>query len=127
MASMEFLSSCWPQENAQSPPPMAHAPTPMGVICRAELPSCRVCIAFLMIAEEERFPWPAIFALRRCGSILQDGKPDKLFAHGVGRCATRFLLRRVSARDRTVEEQLAFTRVASEGCSPLKLDARFVK
>src|SRR6185437_2775720 len=114
MASMEFLSSCWPQENAQSPPPMAQAPTPMGVICRSELPSCRVCIAFLMIAEEERFLWPVIFALRRAGSILQDGKPDKLSADGVGCYATRFLLHRLAARDRTVEEQLAFTRVASE-------------
>src|SRR5271154_3682993 len=40
MAAIESLSSCGPQEKAQSPPPMAHAPKPMGERCRSELPSC---------------------------------------------------------------------------------------
>jgi hypothetical protein len=31
MAAMESLSSCGPQEKAQSPPPTAHAPKPTGV------------------------------------------------------------------------------------------------
>ena len=31
MAAMDSLSSWGPQANSQSPPPMAHAPKPMGV------------------------------------------------------------------------------------------------
>src|SRR5271163_3525835 len=36
---MESLSSCGPQENCQSPPPIAQEPNPMGVSSMSELPS----------------------------------------------------------------------------------------
>src|SRR5580704_16228543 len=41
---MESVSSWAPQAKAQSPPPMAHAPNPTGVIIKSEFPSLRVCI-----------------------------------------------------------------------------------
>src|SRR5580698_6137087 len=41
---MESDSSCAPQAKAQSPPPMAQAPKPTGVIIKSEFPSLRVCI-----------------------------------------------------------------------------------
>src|SRR5688572_11199897 len=44
IVAMLSVSSWAPQANAQPPPPMAHAPKPIGVICRSELPSRRVCI-----------------------------------------------------------------------------------
>src|SRR3981189_2744063 len=47
IASMESWSSCAPQANSQSPPPMAHAPKPMRVMSRPELPSFflgRACV-----------------------------------------------------------------------------------
>src|SRR6185436_7942366 len=43
IAFTESASSCGPQPNIQSPPPMAQAPKPTSVICRSELPSRRVC------------------------------------------------------------------------------------
>ncbi len=43
IAAMESASSCGPQPNIQSPPPIAQAPKPMTVISRSELPSRRVC------------------------------------------------------------------------------------
>src|SRR5262245_29110844 len=42
MAAMESRSSWPPQANSQPPPPMAHAPKPIGVISRSEFPSCFV-------------------------------------------------------------------------------------
>src|SRR5438874_1240891 len=45
MAAMESSSSCGPHANAQPAPPMAHAPTPMGVMFKSLLPSCLVCIS----------------------------------------------------------------------------------
>src|SRR3954471_1531396 len=39
MAAIDSLSSCGPHENAHPAPPMAQAPTPMGVISRSLLPS----------------------------------------------------------------------------------------
>src|SRR5258708_7037644 len=47
IAAMESLSSCGPHAKAQSPPPMAHAPKPMGVRWRSELPSCFLFIVAL--------------------------------------------------------------------------------
>src|SRR5438067_13566295 len=47
IAAMESLSSCGPQAKAQSPPPMAHAPKPMGERWSSELPSCFLSIAGL--------------------------------------------------------------------------------
>src|ERR1700730_2495438 len=44
IAAMESLSSCGPHAKAQSPPPMAHAPKPMGESWRSELPSCFLSI-----------------------------------------------------------------------------------
>src|ERR1700722_18680693 len=41
MAAIESLSSCAPQPNSQSPP-MAHAPKPMGVMFKSELPRALV-------------------------------------------------------------------------------------
>src|SRR5208337_3384378 len=41
MAAMDSLSSWGPQANSQLPPPMAHAPKPMGDSRRSELPSLR--------------------------------------------------------------------------------------
>src|ERR1700722_20408614 len=44
MASTDSWSSCAPQANCHPPPPMAHAPTPMGVISRSLAPSLFFCI-----------------------------------------------------------------------------------
>src|SRR5258708_2694350 len=41
MAAMESLSSCGPQANSQPPPPMAHVPSPIGVISISLFPSLR--------------------------------------------------------------------------------------
>src|SRR5262249_15461290 len=38
IAAIDSLSSCGPHAKAQPPPPMAHAPMPMGVICKSLLP-----------------------------------------------------------------------------------------
>jgi hypothetical protein len=44
---MDALSSCGPQEKAQLPPPMAHAPNPIGVSHISEFPSCSISIVWL--------------------------------------------------------------------------------
>src|SRR2546426_6867423 len=41
MASMESLSFCGPQANSHFPPPIAHEPRPIRVICKSLFPSCR--------------------------------------------------------------------------------------
>src|SRR5437667_11329502 len=46
---MESASSCGPQANSQSEPPMAQAPKPTGVILTSEFPSFRVSIQTLSI------------------------------------------------------------------------------
>src|ERR1700733_13274041 len=45
MAWTDSLSSCAPQANCHPPPPMAQAPTPIGVISRSLEPSFRFCIS----------------------------------------------------------------------------------
>src|ERR1035441_1200013 len=42
---MDSSSSCGPQANAHPPPPIAHAPTPIGVNSRSLLPSRFFCIS----------------------------------------------------------------------------------
>src|ERR1700678_2585524 len=44
IAAMDSSSSCAPQPNCHSEPPMAHAPTPIGVISRSLAPSLRFCM-----------------------------------------------------------------------------------
>src|SRR5580704_17799817 len=44
MAAMDSSSSCGPQAKAHPPPPMAHAPTPIGVNSISLLPSRFICI-----------------------------------------------------------------------------------
>src|SRR5687768_16873398 len=44
IVAIESLSSCGPQPKSQSPPPIAHAPKPIGVISRSEFPSFRFSI-----------------------------------------------------------------------------------
>ena len=51
MAAMDALSSCGPQAKAQLPPPMAHAPNPIGVSHISELPSCLNSIVWLPVAS----------------------------------------------------------------------------
>src|ERR1700674_4091425 len=55
MAVIDSVSSCGPQAKAQPPPPMAHAPIPIGEIIIPLLPSCLVCISFT-IAEVALLP-----------------------------------------------------------------------
>src|ERR1044072_184881 len=50
MAAIDSLSSCAPQAKAQPPPPIAHAPTPMGVNSMSLLPRRFFCI-FSTIAK----------------------------------------------------------------------------
>src|SRR5260370_36440172 len=57
IAAMESLSSCGPHAKAQSPPPIAHAPKPMGVRCKSELPSCFLSILDSMRAERSWRQW----------------------------------------------------------------------
>src|SRR5580700_11168869 len=45
MADIDSVSSCGPQAKAQPPPPMAHAPMPMGVRYMSLLPNCLVCMS----------------------------------------------------------------------------------
>src|SRR5438270_8354146 len=45
MAAIESRSSWAPQANSQPPPPIAHAPKPIGVMCRSEVPSCLVSMS----------------------------------------------------------------------------------
>src|SRR4051812_23472740 len=45
MAEIDSSSSCGPQANAHPPPPIAHAPTPMGVNSKSLLPSRFFCIS----------------------------------------------------------------------------------
>src|SRR5262245_43704714 len=47
MAATESLSSWPPQANSQPEPPIAHAPNPIGVINRSELPNCFVFTTIL--------------------------------------------------------------------------------
>ncbi len=42
MVLIESASSWGPQENSQSPPPIAQAPKPARVRFKSELPNCRV-------------------------------------------------------------------------------------
>src|SRR5215472_14188001 len=53
MATTDSLSSCGPHEAAQLLPPSAHAPNPIGVILRSELPSCRYSISSLCCAVKK--------------------------------------------------------------------------
>src|SRR5262245_31593472 len=46
MAATLSASSCAPHANAHPPPPMAHAPKPIGVMERSEFPSRRFCMSF---------------------------------------------------------------------------------
>src|SRR6266403_5868570 len=48
IAAADALSSCSPQPNSQPEPPMAHAPKPMDVINKSELPSCFVFISIFL-------------------------------------------------------------------------------
>src|SRR4051794_16704410 len=45
MAAIDSLSSCAPQAKAHPPPPIAHAPTPMGVSSMSLLPRRFFCIS----------------------------------------------------------------------------------
>src|SRR4029078_7265543 len=45
MVATLSASSCEPHANAHPPPPMAHAPNPIGVTCGSALPSRGVCMA----------------------------------------------------------------------------------
>src|ERR1035437_10386792 len=45
MAEIDWSPSCGPQANAHPPPPIAHAPTPIGVKSISLLPSCVFCIS----------------------------------------------------------------------------------
>src|ERR1019366_1363702 len=45
MAEIDWPSSCGPQANAHPPPPIAHAPTPIGVNSISLLPSRFCCIS----------------------------------------------------------------------------------
>src|SRR2546430_2450497 len=56
MAEMDSSSSCGPQANAHPPPPMAHAPTPMGVRFKSLLPSCLVFICGVPTIITEPIP-----------------------------------------------------------------------
>src|SRR5580704_12337357 len=64
IAAIESLSSCGPQENCQSPPPMAQEPNPMGVSSMSELPSFFLSIPYFATRPNrceyrERFArWP---------------------------------------------------------------------
>src|SRR5580700_3380624 len=48
MAATDSLSSCAPHANCQSPPPMAHAPTPIGVISRSLAPSRFLVMTYIL-------------------------------------------------------------------------------
>src|SRR6516162_6070775 len=51
---MESLSSWAPQPKAQPEPPIAHAPKPIGVMYKSELPSClvfMVAASFLLFEQ----------------------------------------------------------------------------
>src|ERR1019366_10403677 len=45
MAAIDWSSSCGPHANAHPPPPIAHAPTPIGVKSKSLLPSRFFCIS----------------------------------------------------------------------------------
>src|ERR1700678_2795806 len=59
MAFTDSLSSCAPQANCHPPPPMAHAPTPIGVISKSLAPSLRFCISI---------SWQFLSGTQRSGS-----------------------------------------------------------
>ena len=46
-----FVVVLGPQANAHPPPPMAQAPTPIGVICMSLFPSCLVCIVLFILID----------------------------------------------------------------------------
>src|SRR5450432_3921811 len=64
MAATESLSSCGPHEKDQSPPPIAHAPKPMGVRSRSELPSFLVSMVTSMLQQGV---WMNCLVLSRTG------------------------------------------------------------
>src|SRR5882724_5438420 len=58
MAAMESLSSWAPQANSQPPPPIAHAPKPIGVMFRSEVPSCLVSMISVSVVYLGFSPLP---------------------------------------------------------------------
>src|SRR6185437_5603172 len=55
MAPTESLSSCGPQAKGRPPPPMAQAPTPIGVICKSLFPSFLVCMWSVLVNHNGTF------------------------------------------------------------------------
>src|SRR5258707_8853139 len=68
LAAMESVSSWAPQAHAQPPPPIAHAPKPIGVMCRSEFPSLLV-----FISETPRKERAKSHLLGRLWDWLNDG------------------------------------------------------
>src|SRR5262249_8668819 len=81
IAAVDSLSSCGPHAKAQSPPPIAHAPTPIAVMRMSLLPSCLVVMSLPSIADRAgsrsclwgRMPSRAPIANRRQANPTHDG------------------------------------------------------
>src|SRR6267142_517115 len=89
MVAMESLSSWPPQANCQPDPPMAHAPKPIGVMCRSEVPSCLVSMSAVSVAlfgvpniGSRDFP-PEFLSTATCPSVLKMRRGRERFPGGL--------------------------------------------